>query len=424
MRRFLLAALTVALAGCGEEQANGSGPATQPAREAVEVTLADVTVGALPETIDLVGTLYGDEEAVISSKLTGRVQEILADVGDRVEAAQALAQIDPTDYELVVRQREMALLQALASLGVDEVPPDDFDVSQVATVDRARYQAANARTRMERARQLYSQEPPLISEQEFTDLETAYQVSERNHDVAVLEARQQLAVAKARDSELDTARQSLADTVVRAPGAASASTQPAAHPRYAVTQRLVSTGEYVSEGKAMFRLVADDPIKYRAAVPERFAAQVATGQVVTLRVEGSEQPFTGTVSRINPAIDVETRTFTLEVLVPNAEQQLKPGAFARGVLEVGERENVVFVPRDAVVSFAGLDKVFSVADGKAVEHTITLLQTSGDMLPIREDLGGARRVVTLGSARLAKDVPVTVGDARAQAASDMTDTQP
>lgn len=407
LRPLMAAMLAAGLAGCAEES-SANGPATtRPAREAVQVALAPVQIGTLPVTIDVVGTLYGDEEATISAKVPGRVLEIFADVGDRVAPGAPLAQLDPADYELVVRQREMDLFEALASLGLETMPPDDFDVSNVATVARARFQAANAKARMERARQLYTQDPPLISEQEFTDLETAYQVSERNHDVAVLEARQQIAVAKARESQLGTARQQLADTTVRAPASPAAAQSPNPD-RYAITERRVSVGEYVGQGTAMFRVVADDPIKFRAAVPERYAGQVAIGQQATLRIEGSSEGFTGKVARINPAISVETRTFEVEILVENDDHRLKPGAFGRGTIEVGERSGVVFVPREAIVSFAGVDKVYTVADGKAVEHRVTLLRNEGEMVPVNSDLGGATEVVTFGVGRLAKDVPVQV----------------
>src|SRR5690606_4262529 len=115
-----------------------------------------------------------------------------------------------------------------------------------------------------RARQLFAQKPPLISEQDFADLETAYEVAVRDHEIALLEARAQLATARSRYSELEAARQRLADTTVRAPQASLTTTQPS-EGQFGVTQRLVSIGEYVREGDAMFRLVADDPVKLRAA---------------------------------------------------------------------------------------------------------------------------------------------------------------
>jgi multidrug efflux pump subunit AcrA (membrane-fusion protein) len=419
--------------GCGGEKdgsaggAQGKGGAgggpTQ--RDPVPVTLAPARVEPLERTVDLVGSLYGDEEATISAKVPGRVKQILADVGDRVSAGAPLAQIDRTDYELAIRQREMALAEALAELNLTELPPADFDVEKVATVERARSQAANAKAKLERARKLFEQKPPLISEQDFADLETAHEVAQQDHEVAKLNARSQLALARTRQCELLGAQQRLEDTTIRAPAAgdveasAVASTYPA-DGRYAVAQRNVSVGEYVREGDAMFRLVADNPIKFRGGVPERFVNDLRVSQPVTIRIEGSTDAFVGRVSRINPAIDPQSRTFQIEALVGNDRQLLRPGAFARASVRVGEDAAVTFVPHRAIVSFAGIDKVFTVSDGKAVEHVVRPGPRRDDYVAIRDGLKGQVDVVVTGASKLSKDVPVQVTTAAAAAATQQT----
>src|SRR5690606_14920775 len=95
-----------------------------------------------------------------------------------------------------------------------------------------------------------------------------------------------------------------------------------------------------------------------------------------------------------------TRMFQIEATVDNAARRLRPGSFARGTITVGERSGVVYVPRASVVSFAGLDKVYTVADGKAVEHTVTLLSRDGEWLPIDQELPAAK-VIAEGLADLA-----------------------
>jgi multidrug efflux pump subunit AcrA (membrane-fusion protein) len=405
------------VAGCEAEadgKAAASGKGGQAQRDPVAVTLAPARAEPLERTVEIkIGTLYGDEETTISAKVAGRVQQILADVGDRVSAGAPLAQIDPTDYQLTVAQREAAVTEALAELGLTELPAADFDVTKVATVERARFQAANAKAKLDRARQLFEAQPPLISEQDFADIETAYEVAVRDHEVAELSARSQLALARTRQSELESARQMLADATVRAPSArdvaasAVASTAPS-DGRYAVAERRVEVGEYVAAGAPMFRLVADDPIKFRGAVPERFVNELRVGQPVTIRVESAPEAFAGTVSRVNPAIDPQSRTFQIEALFDNDRQLLRPGAFARGTVRVGEDPDVTFVPRESIVSFAGVDKVYTVADGKAVEHVIRQGPVRGDYVAVREGLTGQPQVVVTGAGKLAKDVPVQV----------------
>lgn len=414
--------LVTSLSACGAGESES--PATQPtqAREAVPVELAAVRIEPLARTIEVYGQLYGDELATISAKVPGRVREIIADVGDRVAAAASLARIDPTDYELVVSQRELALAETLAKLGLDELPPKDFDVTKVATVERAAHEAQNAQAKLERARQLHEQDPPLISDQDFADTSTAHEVARSDYDVAILEAQSLLALARSRASELEAAQQRLYDSTVRAPGAprlaatapADSATQSASAegvPRYAVIERIISQGEYVREGDPLYRVVADDPIKFRAGVSERFVPEVRTGQPVVLRVEGYEELFSGRVSRINPAIDPDSQTFDVEVLIENRDRKLKPGAFARAEIVVGEDPGVTFVPKSAVVSFAGVDRVFSVKDGAAIEHQVRLRETErDDYVGLMEPLENITEVVTTGSQRLADKVPVIVAD--------------
>ena len=82
-------------------------------------------------------------------------------------------------------------------------------------------------------------------------------------------------------------------------------------------------GEYVREGTPLFRLVADDPIKFRSQVPEKFLSQVKAGQRVRMQVAAYPEVFEGAVSRISPLVDRTSRTFEVEMLLPNASGKLQ-----------------------------------------------------------------------------------------------------
>lgn len=400
------------VAGCSKETQANSGAGAQQ-REPVAVTLAPVTTRPVQRSVEVVGTLYGDEEATISAKVPGRITTIFADVGDRFGPGEPLAQIQKTDYELARAQQRMAVQESLAKLGLSGFPEGDFDPAKVPLVERAKLQAQNAEAKFRRGEQLFKQTPPLLSEQDYADLRTTYDVARSDYDVQLLSARAILAEAATRKSELDLAEQRLADTTVRAPAAAEtessavSATSQHADNRYAVAQRFVSVGEYVREGTPMFRLVASDPIKFRAKVPERFVSQVRVGQKATVRVEAYSEVFQGAVARINPAVDLASRTFEVEVTVPNGDGRLQPGSFARGAIFTHTDENVVFVPAEAIVTFAGVSKVF--ADGKAVDHAVRMgVEVDGHTEITRGDLEPGDQVVTTGASRLAGGAPVTV----------------
>jgi RND family efflux transporter MFP subunit len=401
-----------ALVGCSNEADAKAGAAQgRSAQAAVPVTLGRSIVRPLQRTVEVVGTLYGDEETTISAKVPGRVSAVMKDVGDRCGEGQPLAQIAPVDYELARTQTEMAMQETLAKLGLTEFPEGEFDPTNVPTVERARLQLANAEAKFRRGEQLYKQTPPLISEQDFADLQTAQQVARSDYDVTMLTARSLLAEARTRRSELDQASQRLADTTIRAPGTAP-TTQPAAGGgRFAVSARLVSPGEYVSAGDAMFRLVADDPIKLRASVPERFVSRLRIGQKARITVDSYAKEFTGTIARINPQIDPASRTFQIEVVVPNKDGLLRPGSFARASVLTHVDEQVTFAPAGAVVSFAGVTKLFTVEDGKAVEARVRTGVTDGEWIEIVDGFEGANDVVVSGAARLANGTPVELRSA-------------
>lgn len=383
--------------GCGGET-SAAAPATQPAPQAVEVTTAPVQRLSVERLVDVVGTLHGVEETTLASKVSGQIVAIHADVGDRVPPGQVLAQIDPKDYELAVTQAELEVAQALSQVGLTELPQADFDPSKIPTVQRAALQAENARSRFERSRQLFEREPPAISAQDYGDQETAYKVAQADHEVAVLTARAAVAQARTRAAQAAVARQQLADTTVRAPAGAVSG--------YAVAERLVSVGEFAPDGSAMFRLVADDPVKLRASAPERFASEIRVGQTVRLQTDSLDRPVTGTISRVSPQVDQASRTFRFEAVIPNPAGQLRPGAFARATVVVGEDQGVPFVPQSAVVTFAGVSKVFSIQEGKAVEHTVETAERREGLVQVTKGISDQAEVISSGANRLARGTPV------------------
>jgi len=414
----LMTALTVAT-GLGCDRDADAKRAEERAADPIAVTVAPSLVAPVQRSVEITGTLFGDEEATVSAKVPGRIVAILRDVGDRTASGEPLAQIDRTDYELAVAQKQMAMQASLAKLGLTEMPDESFDLNRVPTVERARLQSANAEQKLNRAQKIFQQETPGISEQDYADLKTAFDVAKSNYEVELLTARSLLADARAARSDLQLESQKLRDSTIRAPEAATTqqatqappSPQKLAPEQYAVASRMVSIGEYVREGTPLFRLVADDPVKYRAQVPEKFLSQVKTGQQVRVQVAAYPEIFQGAVSRISPAVDRTSRTFEVEMLLPNPTGKLQPGSFATGNILTRVEEKVTLVPTSALVTFAGVTKVFTVENGKAVEKKIETGQRVGDNVEVVSGLNDPVPVVIQGKNRLATGTPVTVSAA-------------
>ena len=142
----------VVFQGCGGEKEPWPAEPTSAARDpaVVTVTVEEVTYRPVQRTVEAVGTLHGYEEVTISAKVEGPVIRIHHDVADRVKPGELLLEVDPTDYELAVRQAEKALQVELAKLGLDQPPAESFDLTQLPTVVQARARMDNSRVRFER----------------------------------------------------------------------------------------------------------------------------------------------------------------------------------------------------------------------------------------------------------------------------------
>jgi RND family efflux transporter MFP subunit len=140
-------------------------------------------------------------------------------------------------------------------------------------------------------------------------------------------------------------------------------------------------------------MVRVHPLRLVLAVPERAAAGVGQGQAVRVTVEGDPAIHPGRVVRLSPSFQEQSRTLTIEAEVPNERGALRPGAFARAEIVTVAAERAVFVPASSVVTFAGIEKVITVRDGKAVEHRVTTGRRDGDRVEITEGLDGGEPVV-------------------------------
>jgi RND family efflux transporter MFP subunit len=384
-----------ALGACQRQTA--AAPASEDPR--IPVALQPVKVQPWPRTLEVVGTLRGDAQSTIAAKVAGRVERVAVDVGDTVASGAMLAKVETADYELALAQREAALKASLAELGLTELPDATFDVEKVPAVVKASIEAANAEARFQRAAAMFAEKPPLVTEQEHADAAAAAAAARASHDVAVIDARSRAAMCGVRAAELALGKKALADAAIDAPAGGP----------WRVGRRHVDVGDWVHDGTALFDLVDTDPIRFRADVPERWSAEVKIGLRAQVEVPSAKAPVAGVVRRIAPVVDVRKRTFVVEIAIDNAQGLLMPGGFAQGRIELRVDPAVVFVPQDAVVAALGASKVFTVKDGKAVEHKVAVGVHDGSFVELAQgDVGPGDQVVVSGAARLATGVPVAV----------------
>lgn len=378
----LIAASILAAAGpaCQREA-----PAARPANGGKgevprPVRLVSAAEERLPRTVAVTGTLAADEEVVAGFKVAGRVSELAVDLGSRVRQGQVLARLDPADFRIRVEQAEAALRQVRAALGL---PPDGsderVDVEKTALVREARAVLEEARLHRDRMTQL--REKDLVARSEFDTAVSRLLVAEGRYQAAIEEIRNRQELLAERRSSLSLARQQLADTVLHAPVDG------------AVRERRVSVGEFLAAGAPVVSVVRIHPLRLRVSVPERDAPAIRPGQAVRVRLEGDPAEHVGRVVRLSPAIQEQNRTLLVEAEVPNRDGRIRPGAFARAEIVAPADRPVVLVPARAIATFAGLEKVFTVKDGRAVEKRIRTGRRAGDRVEVLEGVAAGEPLV-------------------------------
>jgi RND family efflux transporter MFP subunit len=374
-----LAALAATGPGCQRQEAPARAQtAAAPAARAVRVVAA--AEGRLPRVVTVTGTLAADEQVAAAFKVEGRLGELVVDLGSRVRQGDLIARLDATDFRLRLEQAEAALRQARARLGLPLDGADDHvDVEETSLVREARAVLDEARLTRDRSQQLWKEE--LIARAQVDTAVAQALVAEGRYQAAIEEIRNRQAVLAERRSAVSLARQQLADTVLHAPIDG------------AVRERRAAVGEFLGAGAPVVMLVRVDPLRLRVSVPERDAPSVRAGQAVKVQVEGDPTEHRGRVTRLSPAIQEDSRTLVVEAEVTNPTGRLRPGAFARAEIVIDADRTAVLVPQSTIVTFAGLEKVIGVQDGRAVEKRVRTGRRVGDRVEVTEGLAAGEPVV-------------------------------
>jgi RND family efflux transporter MFP subunit len=365
----LLIPLSFFISACssGEPQASASKGGNLPSKE---VKLSQAELRKLRRTIAAPGTLAADEQATLSFKVAGRLSALKVDLGTQVRERQVIAELEKLEFAVRLQQAEAALQQARVRLGLPPEGSDDrIDPEKTSLVREARAVLEEARQNRERTIQLYNQ--GIQPKSQLDRDESAFKVAESRFQDAEQEVRNRQGILLQRRSEVEIARQQLAEAVLYAPFDG------------AIRERRATIGEYLVAGTPVAVIVRQHPLRLRVEVPEREAHGIRTDQAVRVTVEGHpDQGYTGRVARLSPAFQEQSRTLVIEAEVDNQQGRLRPGSFAKAEIQTSSTSEVVMVPVDAVVSFAGIQKVFTVKDGKAVEKNVIAGKREADWIVV------------------------------------------
>jgi len=403
---LLLLAVGAFLASCGGSKANvrKEDPATsQPV--VVEVTTAAAIKRDLPRFFEATGSLAGDEQTDVAPQTSGKVVAVGVDIGSPVKRGQMLVRLDDSELKLRVDQATAQVEQAKAAVRQAEEKiglrsEQAFDPNRVAEVAAAKVAYELAEKNFRRAEKLI--ESGDVSRSFYDQQRAQRDQLKEQYDVALAQARQNYAAVEVArtnvantQAQLALARQNLSYAVIPAPMDGF------------VIERTADLGEYVSPQQKVVTIVRTNPLRIRIDIPEQAIPEVRVGQSVSITTSAwPDKNFAGRVARIAPNVSATSRTLTVEAEIENGSGALKPGQFATVRILQERSEPAVLVPARAVVTEAGVSRVFVIKNGHAEQRLVQMGQTEGDLVEIKSGVGADELVATSNLEQLSDGIAV------------------
>ena len=358
-------------------------------RALVRVEVIAPKPGASDRTLQLPGTIQPLRVTMLFARASGFVRAFHADIGDRVKAGQALAEIETPELDQELSQARAQLMQARASL------------------TQAKANRKLAQANLGRAQSLAPS--GVVSRAELEQNEAQAEVGDAN--VSVAEAN-----VAAQQANIRRLEQLKAFSRVTAPFAGT------------ITQRNVEVGALVTAANAqpLFRLAAMDPARVFVQVPQDVAPSVRAGVPGNVAVrEYPGRTFAGEVMRAAGALDEATRTMNTEIRVPNGDGALLAGMYTEVALTLPASHRVLELPATALMNDARGQHV-AVVDGQRKLQLVPVVieRDNGATVDISSGLSGNESVVKIGSAAFVEGMQVEVASQQGPSAAEVRARSP
>jgi len=321
----------------GQEKPKGPPPA--------KVVVSTVETGMVRPQAEFIATVFYEEVSDVASELSGLVEEVRFEEGQRIKKRQVLIKLGSD----ILNKRLLAIS---------------------ATYEQALSELEIARIEFERREKLFKTKS--ISEQSYD--ENRFRVKGTEKRVSALKA------------EVERIEIELQKKIIRAPFDGI------------VIKRQVDRGEWLDEGATVAILAKDDVVDIVANVSQEFIPFIQVGMPIKATINGNE--ISGSVIAVVPRGDVATRTFPVKIRAPNTLTLIE-GMSARVLLPVGTPRKTLVVSRDAVIAVSGQTVVYTVKDSKAQMIPVDVIGYQEMVAGVESaDLVEGMQVVVKGNERL------------------------
>lgn len=374
----------------------------------LEVTAARLERGRVEQTVSAIaaGTVMAGKDARISAEIMGKALSIPVEEGARVKEGDLLVELNHDELDAQVTLAE-ANVEAGRALGNQTVIGADVyrDVAQTQ-VSQTRAQLEQAQADYGRIKSLFDEKA--IARSELDKMALAVRVAEEAYAAAMANQRQN----EARREEVRSSRANVEQLEAALAVARAMREKAFIRAPYAgvVSEVYVDAGESVTPGMPLVQLVQDDERYVEAPFDEANAADMRVGQRVRITLDAyRETPFPGTVAYISPIVTLNpdlSRTLNVKVRVDEGREKFVPGMSADVVILVDEKDDVLYVPSEALIRqrFA-----YVVENGRAARREVTAGIGNWSRTEVRGGLKEGEQLITSVSLQaLQPDVAVKV----------------
>lgn len=177
----------------------------------------------------------------------------------------------------------------------------------------------------------------------------------------------------------------------------------------------VDVGQYVSPGTPVTTLQDIETMRVDFSLPELQLPHLFMGQGLSVRIEGRDEAFSGSITGIDPRVDASTRLVAVRGIIENPGGEVTPGQFVRVEIDLPEEDNVIAVPQTALITSLYGDFVYVVRHDPDDEEVLRARQVfvqpgrrSQDLIEIRTGIEPGDVVVSTGQNRLSNGSPVSL----------------
>jgi RND family efflux transporter MFP subunit len=311
-------------------------------------------------TLEVLGELEAQAVVEVMSQISGRLSQVSGELGERVEEGQLLAVVDDVDLRQQIRRAEAVISVSRAGVNREQVTYESL------------------LTQVERYRDLH--EESLISTQELEDLESRLGVAEAQVELAKAQVEQsEASLRELRIQQEQTRIYSPLDGYISA--------------------RHLEPGSLVSPSVSILSVLNLDRVKTIVGVSERALHEVQVGLKAQIEVDAfADRTYQGTVTRISPFLNPETRTADVEIGVANLDHALKPGMFARVRIDAGVTRVSPAIPRSALLTRGSEKGVYLLGEGMTtIFQPIETGRITGEVVEVLSGLEAGVEFVTAGA---------------------------